>query len=169
MDASRSAAPLVDARAASRRASDARARARRRASRARASTVDARGTRARAGSEDAIADARRRRRRRARARMRGARCVAPRAQRERNARVRDRGLTRRRRRRDARTAHFSLRDATTGETLRDTREDMEPIQFTLSARTGIADEEGRMRARGGARGGAGRVRDDDASGRAGDV
>ena len=37
------------------------------------------------------------------------------------------------------TAHFSLRDAETGDVARDTREDMEPVQFVVSERFGLND------------------------------
>jgi len=37
------------------------------------------------------------------------------------------------------TAHFSLRDAETGDVVRDTRADMEPVQFVVSERFGLND------------------------------
>ncbi|CEG02007.1 Peptidyl-prolyl cis-trans isomerase,FKBP-type,domain [Ostreococcus tauri] len=45
-------------------------------------------------------------------------------------------------------AHFSLVDASSGETVRDTRADMEPVQFVVSARVGLRDDVGRSRSAG---------------------
>ena len=43
---------------------------------------------------------------------------------------------------DAGAAHVALRDAATGDVARDTRADMEPVQFVLSAREGARDAVG---------------------------